>query len=270
MTPAIASLDLPLLAPPKPASRLWVRWIIGAAAAAILGWAYSGAAFSPVELIEGWPSMADLLSKMLPPSTAILPALWQPIVITIQMALVGTSLAAVLAIPLGVLGARNVTPYQSVRRVVRLLLNALRTVPELVYALLFIAAVGLGPFAGVMALLLNSMGFLGKVYSEALEAVDPRPLEALRGVGASAPQAAWYAVVPQALPIMASYVLYNFEVNFRAATILGLVGAGGIGFELQLAISLFHFHDMFTIVLLIGICVVVLDTISGLLRRRLV
>lgn len=267
--PGLDSLSLaPVALPPE--ANIGRRLITGAILLAVLGWAFSGAAFSPVELVKGWPALADLVSKMIPPSTAILPSLWGPIIATIQMAIVGTTLGALLALPVCVLAARNVTPHPFIRPAVRFLLNSLRTIPELVFALVFVAAVGLGPFAGVMAILLHSLGFLGKVFSEALESVDPHPVEALKGVGAGELQAAWYAVVPQALPVMASYVLYNFEVNLRAATILGLVGAGGIGFELQLAISLFHFHDVATIVILIGLCVVALDTISSLLRRRLV
>lgn len=268
--PALAGLSAVSVAlPARPGSSPWLRLVGLLVGAAILAWSFSGTSFSLAELLAGWPAVADLVSKMLPPSQSVIPRLWGPLFTTVQMAIVGTAVAACAAVPLGILGASNVTPHLGMRRVVRFVLNGLRTIPELVYALLFVAAVGLGPFAGVMALLLHSAGFLGKVYSEALESVDPKPSEALRGMGVSGPQAAWYAVVPQALPIMASYVLYNLEVNFRAATVLGLVGGGGIGFELQVALSLFHLHDVATIVIFIGAGVVVLDAISSLLRRRL-
>ena len=240
-----------------------------AAGLGVLVWSFAGTGFSPVEIVEGLPNLLDLIARMLPPDLTILPDLVEPILETVRMAIVATALASVIALPLGVIAARNVTPHPVLRAVVRPILNALRTIPELIFALLFVAAVGLGPFAGVMALLLGNLGFLGKIYSETLESVDPRPVDAVSGLGATRGQAAWYAVVPQATPIMASFVVYLLEINFRAATILGVVGAGGIGYELNAAIRLFQYQNMAMILISIGVCVAFFDFVSARLRKRL-
>jgi phosphonate transport system permease protein len=260
----------PPLRPPAPPKRITPLRTVGIVAGlGVLVWAFTGTGFSPVEFVTGLPNLFDLVGRMLPPDVTILPDLVEPILETVRMAIVGTVLAAVVALPLGFLAARNVTPHPAVRAVVRPVLNALRTIPELIFALLFVAAVGLGPFAGVMALLLGNLGFLGKIYSETLESVDPRPVDALAGLGATRGQAAWYAVVPQAAPIMASFVIYLLEINFRAATILGVVGAGGIGYELNAAIRLFHYQNMAMILIAIGVCVAFFDFVSAQLRKRL-
>jgi phosphonate transport system permease protein len=258
------------LRPPVRPQRITpMRTVAVVAGLAVLVWAFSGTGLSPVEFMTGLPNLFDLVGRMLPPDVTILPDLVEPILETVRMAIVGTALASVIALPLGFLAARNVTPHPVVRAVIRPVLNALRTIPELIFALLFVAAVGLGPFAGVMALLLGNLGFLGKIYSEALESVDPRPVDALAGLGATRAQTAWYAVVPQAAPIMGSFVIYLLEINFRAATILGVVGAGGIGYELNAAIRLFQYQNMSMILIAIGVCVAFFDFVSAQLRKRL-
>ncbi|TQM04033.1 phosphonate ABC transporter, permease protein PhnE [Pseudonocardia kunmingensis] len=255
--------------PARPRTVTPLRTVGIVAGLAVLVWSFSGTGFSPTEVVTGLPNLFDLIGRMLPPDVTILPDLVEPILETVRMAIVGTALASVVALPLGFLAARNVTPHPALRAVVRPVLNALRTIPELIFALLFVAAVGLGPFAGVMALLLGNLGFLGKIYSETLESVDPRPVDALQGLGATRGQAAWYAVVPQAAPIMGSFVIYLLEINFRAATILGVVGAGGIGYELNAAIRLFQYQNMAMILIAIGVCVAFFDFVSAQLRKRL-
>lgn len=256
--------------PPKRPPRLTpARGVAVAVSAVVVVWAFSGTGFSPLEIARGIPNIADLVGRMFPPDVSILPDLIEPATETLRMAIVGTVLASVLSIPLGIMAAANVTPHPLLRRIVRPVLNALRTIPELIFALVFVAAVGLGPFAGVMAILLGNLGFLGKVYSESLESVDPRPVEAVRGMGATRAQAAWYSVIPQASPVMASFVLYLLEINFRAATILGVVGAGGIGYELQASMRLFQYQNMMMIIVVIGVCVTLIDQVSSAVRRRL-
>lgn len=267
--PGVTPPELGPTPPSRPSPMTRHRMLSAALAVGIMVWAFSGTGFSPLELWRGLPALGDLLGRMLPPDFTILPDLVDPILETVRMAVVGTVLAAVIALPFGVMAARNVTPHPAVRRFIRPVLNALRTIPELIFALLFVAAVGLGPVAGILAILLGNLGFLGKVYSEALESVDPRPVDAVKGLGATRGQAAWFAVIPQALPIMASFVLYLLEINFRAATILGVVGAGGIGFELQAAIRLFQYQNMMMIILLIGVCVTLIDQLSSTVRRGL-
>jgi phosphonate transport system permease protein len=256
---------------PPPAPRLVtpLRTVAIATGLGVLVWSFAGTGFSPAEIVEGLPNLFDLVGRMLPPDVTILPDLVEPILETVRMAIVATALASVIALPLGFVAARNVTPHPALRAVIRPILNALRTIPELIFALLFVAAVGLGPFAGVMALILGNLGFLGKIYAETLETVDPRPVDAVSGLGATRGQTAWYAVVPQATPIMASFAIYLLEINFRAATILGVVGAGGIGYELNAAIRLFQYQNMAMILITIGVCVAFFDFVSAHLRKRL-
>jgi len=233
-------------------------------------WALKSIGFSVVELVEGIPGLVALVSRMLPPDPGVLPEAVGPILETLQMAVVATSVAGILALPLGFLGARNINGNRALYTIVRFLLDSMRAIPELVFALIFVAAVGLGPVPGVMAIVLHSIGYLGKMYSEVIENIDPKPVEAVRATGASTLQVIVFAVLPQALPVMLSYVIYNGEVNVRSAAVLGMVGAGGIGFELQQHMRLFQYRAAVTIIILILVIVRVIDQISAAIRSRLV
>ena len=189
--------------------------------------------------------------------------------LTIQMALWGTSLAVLLAIPLGLLAARNVSP-PWLQLPVRRLLDALRSVPDLVIGTLFIVAVGLGPFAGVMALALNTGGVLGKLFSEAVEAIDTGPVEGVRATGAAPVQEVIWGVVPQVAPLWTSYALYRFESNSRSATVLGLIGAGGIGQVLFDSLNSFAYGRVAAISLVIIVAVTGIDLLSQIIRSRLI
>ena len=169
---------------------------------------------------------------MFPPHWAFLQRLAKPVAETLQIALWGTLLGAVLALPVCFLGARNFSPSRATFHATRQLFNAARGINEIIFALIFVAAVGLGPFAGVLALSVHGAGMLGKFFAEAIEEIDAGPVEALRATGASSSQTIAFAVLPQVLPSWIAAVLYRFEVNLRASTILGMVGAGGIGYEL--------------------------------------
>ena len=199
----------------------------------MLAWAAHGADLRLHELVRGAPYMADFLRRMFPPNLDYAPALLGPTLETLQMAIWGTLLAIGLAAPLGVLAARNLTPHPVCFWTARGLLNAMRGINELVFALVFVAAVGLGPLPGVLALAVHTAGMLGKFYAEAMEGVDPGPVEALAATGAGRLQTIRYAVLPQVLPAVVAFNLYRLEVSVRSATVLGLVGAGGIGFELM-------------------------------------
>jgi phosphonate transport system permease protein len=207
------------------------------------------------------------------PST--LNRLWVPgilpyVVETLQMAIVGTLLAVVLAIPFGLLGARNTSPNAAVYQGTRFIMNANRAIPELIFALIFVAAVGLGPFTGVLALAIASMGSLGRLYSEAIEQIDPQQVMAVRATGANRMQVFGYSVVPQVLPLVASYSLVYFEHNVRAATILGIVGAGGVGLALQKYIGLFEFRELMGAVIVLIVAVTIIDRISARIRAKLI
>jgi phosphonate transport system permease protein len=199
-------------------------------------------------------------------------SLWRDYVaqmwLTLQMALWGTALAIVIAIPLGFAGARNIAPWW-VQQPVRRLMDLLRAVPDLVVGLIFVIAVGLGPFAGVMALAVNTGGVLGKLFSEAVESIDPQPVEGVRAVGATRLQEIVWGVAPQVAPLWTSYALYRVESNARAATILGLIGAGGIGQRLYETINAFEFRQTAAIVIVIIVAVSLIDLMSQALRQRL-
>lgn len=190
--------------------------------------------------------------------------MWQ----TIQMALWGTFLAIIVAIPFGLLGSSNITPAW-IQQPVRRLLDLVRSIPDLVVAIIFITAVGLGPFAGVMAMMFNTGGVLAKLFSEAVEAIDKGPVEGVRATGAGKlPEIIW-GVIPQVAPLWTSYALYRFESNSRAATVLGLIGAGGIGQVLYDSTQTFRYGETGCIVLVIVIAVSAIDLLSQMIRSRL-
>lgn len=190
------------------------------------------------------------------------------IVVTVQIALWGTFFAVILAIPLGLLGASNIAPFW-IRRPVRWVMDGLRAINELVVAAVFVAAVGLGPFAGVLALAFHTAGVLGKLFSEAVEAIEEGPVEGVRATGAGPLNEVTWAVIPQVIPLWASYALYRFESNTRSATILGLIGAGGIGQVLYENIRSFEYGKTAVVIGMIIIAVTLVDMMSQVLRKRL-
>jgi phosphonate transport system permease protein len=199
-------------------------------------------------------------------------ALWKLYVanmwLTLQIALWGTALAVLIALPLGLAAAHNVAP-PWLQQPVRRLLDLFRAVPDLVIGTIFLVAVGLGPFAGVLALAINTGGVLGKLFSEAVEAIDPRPVEGIRAVGAGPLQEVVWGVIPQVAPLWTSYALYRFESNARSATVLGLIGAGGIGQLLFDSMNSFQYSQTAAIVIVIVVAVSLIDLLSQALRQRL-
>jgi phosphonate transport system permease protein len=188
---------------------------------------------------------------------------------TVQIAVWGTALAVVVGIPFAILASSNVAP-QWVVQPVRRLMDAARAINEIVFALLFVVAVGLGPLAGVLAIFVHNLGVVAKLFSEAVEAIDPRPVEGIRATGASRLQEVIYGVVPQVLPLWSSYTLYRFETNVRSATVLGIVGAGGIGHSLYENIRSFQYAETSAIMIIVVATVVLIDIVSAQLRKVLV
>jgi phosphonate transport system permease protein len=222
-----------------------LRWgLLLASGVLVLMWSARGIEFSIAELFRGLPWVFDLVSRMLPPNWGFFERLFKPVVETIQIAIWGTLLAVAIALPLCFLGARNLSPNLLVFHAMRQVFNALRGINEIIFALIFVAAVGLGPFSGVLALAIHGAGMLGKFFAEAVEEIDAGPLEAFAAT------------------------LYRFEVNLRAATILGMVGAGGIGFELMSSLKLFQYQDTAVCVLVILAMVMTADYLSSKLRAR--
>jgi phosphonate transport system permease protein len=224
---------------------------------------------SPSKLMTGLPKMASWARKAWPPATDELPVLLRRAAETVAMAAIGTTAAALLALPVCALAARNVTPSMAVYYPVRWFLNALRGIDSFVFALLFVAAVGLGPFAGVLGIALHTWGSTAKLWAEAIENIQPGPLEAAAATGASRLKVIVFALVPDALPSMVSVGLFWWEFNVRASTVLGVVGAGGIGQELKNSMDLLDFPRLLTIIGMILVMVTVIDFLSERVRRRL-
>jgi phosphonate transport system permease protein len=244
----------------------WAAWVV------ILGaivWSAIETEVSLGRVVEGLPFMGDFLRRMIPPDLSVLGNALRGAMETIQIAVVGTAVAAVLALPMGFAAARNAAPpwlfYWA-----RSLLNAFRAVDTLVYALFFVAAVGLGPFPGVLAVMVYTATVLAKLYSEAIEAIEPGPVEAVRATGATTLQVLRWGVLPQLVPQFLSFTLYRFETNIRAAAVLGFVGAGGIGFYIQTYLRLLNYPAAATVLLVLIGLVMIVDFASSRLRARLV
>jgi phosphonate transport system permease protein len=276
----------------------------------LLVWSFQGAKIKPGELVEGIPQIGVTLARMLPPDFSkvtnvksyfipegfTLRELLLPLPLpepqarikqrwrdntfpqtivgatleTVQMALAGTFLALLVAFPVGFLAARNTTPHPAVYYGLRTVLNLLRTIPDLALGLLFVAAVGLGAFAGTLALAVHTATVLGKLLSESVENIDEGVVEAIRATGAGYGQILTFAVLPQILPDLISFSLYRLETNIRAASVLGLIGAGGIGYLMNTSFRTFQYQEAAAIVLVLIALVVVVDYLSSRLRNLVV
>lgn len=226
---------------------------------------------SPLRILDGLSRLGWLVVLMVPPSSGgVLRELLAALLDTLAMAFLGTFVAAVVSLPLAFLGAANVMPVRLLRFGLRRSWDGLRGVDTLIWALIFVAAVGLGPFAGVLAIAVPDIGALSKLISEAIESADPNQPDAVRAAGGSRLEVVRFGLLPQVAPVLLSQVLYFFESNVRSASILGIVGAGGIGLALSDRLRLNNWDEVAFIVLLILAMVTVIDTASRAIRRRLV
>ena len=241
---------------------------------------------NPIALIEGADHMWDFITRMFPPDLSYIFFLGRALVETIQIAVWGTLLAVVFSIPLSLLAARNTSPliilpwftetwqrlglHLLVFHLTRLFLNMLRGINELIFALIFVSAVGLGPFAGVLAIAIHATGMLAKFCGEEIEGVDQGQVEAVQATGASKMQVILFAVIPQVIPAFISYSIFRFDVSIRSATVLGLVGAGGLGFSLIKTMKLFRYDETATCILVIFLMVGASDWISSKWRAKII
>ena len=252
----------------------------------MLIWGWIAVDMRPAELATGGDKMYEMIFGGVTPrgqeKTGFLPNSWSDLslymswstwapyvhemVITVHMAIWATLLSVILAIPFGLLSAENVTPWW-IRHPVRRLMDTFRAINELVFALIFVVAVGLGPMAGVLALWIHTTGILAKLFSEAVESIDHRPVDGITVTGASKIEEVLYGVIPQVIPLWISFALYRFESNVRSATVVGLIGAGGIGMALNENMRSFQYDQAGVILLIIVIAVIILDIISGFLRK---
>ena len=210
-----------------------------------------------------------LFRSMVPPDFSRWQSWIRPLIDTLAMSVAGTAFAVVFSLPLALLAAPNTSPNAVVYQGARLLLSFLRSVPEIIMGVLFVAAVGFGALPGVLALGLHSVGMVGKFYAEAVEHVDPKPIEAARAAGCGPMGVILHAVLPQVLPQLADITIYRWEYHFRASAVLGIVGAGGIGFELMAALRLLAYDQVSAILLAILACVVLVDGLGAVLRKAL-
>jgi phosphonate transport system permease protein len=259
-----------ILVPQQPLSRRLRGWVFWLAIMALLAWAWQPAEmFRASALFTDWRNMAEFGNAFLKPNFHDWDGYLADMIVTIQIAIWGTALAVLFGIPFSILSSANVCP-QWVVQPVRRLMDSCRAINEIVFALMFVVAVGLGPFAGVMALFVHNLGVFAKLFSEAVEAIDPRPVEGIRATGARRLQEVVFGVVPQVLPLWSSLTLYRFETNVRSATTLGIVGAGGIGQTLYESIRAFQYGETAAQVIIVVVTVMAIDLLSARLRRRLI
>jgi phosphonate transport system permease protein len=235
----------------------------------ILAAMYFTGLFDAQRFADAWPAVRQLSSEMFPPDFGRLGRWMWPLFDTLAMSIAGTAVAVGLSLPLAFLAAANTTPNKLLYHFARFFLNLTRSVPELIMGIILVAMVGFGALPGVLALGLHSVGMVGKFFSESIEHVDQKPVEAARAAGASPFQVIWHAVLPQVMPQLADTTIYRWEYNFRASTVLGAVGAGGIGFELIAALRVLEYAQVSAILICILICVTIVDAIGATLRRSL-
>ncbi|MGQ4275400.1 phosphonate ABC transporter, permease protein PhnE [Terrihabitans sp. B22-R8] len=269
MTLAHMNAPNPALPAPRSALAIALRTLGLGIAVAVLVWAWNSAEMNPVQLWRDAGNMADLGRDFLRPDFTDLDFYMKGLLETVAIALWGTLLAVILGVPFALLSADNIAPAW-IAFPVRRVMDALRAINELVFALIFIAAVGLGPFAGVLALFLHTTGIIAKLFSEAVEAIDHGPVEGIRGTGATKLQEIVFGVIPQVLPLWISFTLYRFESNVRSATVIGIVGGGGIGMTFNEVMRSFQYEQAGAILIMVIIAVSALDILSQGIRRRFI
>jgi phosphonate transport system permease protein len=226
--------------------------------------------FSLTGFVNGFPYVVDLVSEMFPPSLRRIDAVALSLLETLQMALVGTVFGVLFSLVLGILASKSQTPNKVLYFVSRNVIALFRTVPDLIWALFFVIMVGLGPFAGTLAIMIDTIGFCGRFFAEAMEEVDKGPQEALEALGDSRLGTVFCAVIPAALPSFVNTALFSLEKATRSSVVLGLVGAGGIGIELKVSMDMFMYSEASTIILLIFGLVLVVEQFSSRLRKMII
>jgi phosphonate transport system permease protein len=262
-----------LLRPPTPPERFArpspLAFLASLVALAFLAIAVDGVGVSPAEFLRGFPGIGRMLGQMFPPDATRLASVGQALLVTFQMAVVGTVFGIAWALPLAILATRSQTPHPLAYYATRGVISFARSVPDLIWALVFVIAVGLGPFAGMLAIMIDTLGFCGRFFAESMEEVDRGPQEALESIGASRLGTVVCAVLPAAFPALINTALYSVEKATRASVVLGLVGAGGIGIELKVAMDMFSYDQAATIILAVFALVFAVEQASAALRRRI-
>ena len=255
----------------RPAASRLATPVMLVAAFAVFVYGLVDLGFSPAKLFNGLNQLGWITLMMIPPDPgSSLPAYLSALGETLSIALLGTTIAAVAALPFSLLAARNIIPSAWLRFPVRRAFDSIRGVDTLIWALVWINVVGLGPFAGVLAIALSDFGAFGKLFSEAIEAADKKQVEGIRASGGNALHEIRFGLMPQVLPVIAGQVLYFIESNTRSATIIGIVGAGGIGLQLAEQIRVLEWQKVSFLILMILVAVAAIDWISGKLRFAII
>jgi phosphonate transport system permease protein len=252
--------------PPAPSFALLGGFLVFVA---ISIWAVLGIDPDWGRIAENISKAGKIISEFWPPDFNFAPRTVDAMVETFQMAVIATAFGSLIALPVAFLASRISAPNAWVLYVDRSILSVVRSVPDILYAIIFVAALSIGPLPGILALILFNIGVIGKLLSETVDAVDPGPIEAARAAGASHTQVVWTTVMPQVLPNYVAYALYTFELNIRASAVVGFVGAGGIGLILDTQRKFFNYDNVAMIVLELFVLVVIIEFISERLRRRL-
>lgn len=247
----------------------WQKWLLTGLMVAGLIWSAWITEADLGTFFLNFREFTKIFVEMVHPDWSYVSYVFEPMLETIKMAIIGTLIGSILAFPYALLVARNIVTNKFVVGLFRFILNIVRTIPDLMLAALFVAVVGIGPVAGIITLAIFTFGMVGKLFYEAVETIDPGPLEAVRAAGAGKLEIIRFAVMPQIANYFVSYVLYAFEINVRASTILGYLGAGGIGVYLQQALSMFRYDRVGLMVLVIFVVVLLIDYVSGKTREAL-
>lgn len=254
--------------PPRFSRPSILSWVLLVVFGAMFVAGIQGAEVNSERLWRGVLNMGTFLAEAVPPDFRRLEFIAKAMLETVNMAVVGVAFGVVLSLPMALLCARNITPQSWIRVPARMVVATLRTIPDLIWALIFVVAVGLGPLAGILAIIMDTIGFCARFFAERIEEVDPRPSRALVAIGASNTAVVGGAILPECLPSFTGTSLFAVEKAVRSAVVLGLVGAGGIGVELTSAMNLFRFQEAAAIILVILVVVIAVEQVTAVVRRR--
>ncbi|MCH8499458.1 MAG: phosphonate ABC transporter, permease protein PhnE [Marinobacter sp.] len=265
-----ASQRAAMAAPARLTSPSVFTWVILVGFAAFFIQGFISAEVTMGRLVQGTGNLGSFFAQSFPPDTSrmvpIMRAMWE----TLNMAIVGVTFGVLLSIPFALLCSSNTSPNRLVRGISRMIVATLRTVPDLVWALIFVVAVGLGPLAGILAIIVDTIGFCARFFSERIEEIKPGPSEALASTGAGRLSVIFGAILPESTASMTATSLYSVEKAIRSAVVLGLVGAGGIGVELSTSMRMFRFDQALTIILVILVVVIACEQVSSAIRKRVI
>lgn len=256
--------------PPRLTSPSWFAGFILLVFAFLFIQGFSTAEISLERLIKGANNLVVFLGQAIPPDWSDMDVIAEAMLETLYMAIVGVTIGVILSVPFALLASRNTTPHPIVRTITRFMIATMRTIPDLIWALIFVVAVGLGPLAGILAIILDTIGFAARFFSERIEEVRPGPANALTASGAGRLSVITGAILPETLASMSATSLYSVEKAIRSAVTLGLVGAGGIGVELSTAMRLFQYDKAFSIILVVLVVVIAFEQLSSMIRKRVI